>query len=173
MLPDGWGCRCRHGQDTATVSDGGKGDSTRNHRPVHGGLMVCAWIFRVCPHAGGGAIHRLSMRLDGFASIGPDNPAAPAIFVTTPIRFTGSTLFLNAVVGDGGSIQIGIQQVGITATASSNFTLASCVNVSGDLMYNIPVEWIGVGSNVSALAGRIVELQFRLVQARLYGYKFL
>ena len=141
-------------------------------------------LVRVRTTAGGGAIHRMSLRLDGWASIGPANPAAAASFVTTPLKFTGgSQLVLNAVVGDGGGVQVGIREVtqataaaAAAATAAalpSNYTLAACVNVSGDLMYDIPVEWEGAGSNVSAFAGKTIELHFRLFQAELYGYKFL
>jgi hypothetical protein len=88
----GFGCRCRHNQDDSTVAEGG-----------------------------GGMIRRLSLRLDGFASIGDSKKQydAPGTFVTRPQIMQGERLLVNVVVANGGGIAVGIRAFDVAANTST------------------------------------------------------
>jgi hypothetical protein len=153
ILMYSWGCRCRHGQDGATTSDGG-----------------------------GGAIARLSLRMDGFASIGSPNDSgwdAQATFVTTPLLVPrkAQRLLLNAVSANGGQILVGLRRPtpgAASGIAIPGFEVNQSIPVVGDFL-SAGASWREVGYSMSGAlsGGRALQLEFSVRgAARLYSYRF-
>lgn len=142
----GLGTRARHNQDDSTDAQGG-----------------------------GGQITRLSLRLDGFASVSAALPDAAGEFTTK--RFVLSEnhtrLLLNAQIDDGGEIAVGISLCdGATCAAAPGFGVEQCIVQAGDVIYSQATEWAGRGSDLSQFRGRQVQLTVRMRQpADLFGFK--
>ena len=144
-----WGGRCRHGQDLCGAYDEG----------------------------GDGAIAPVTIRRDGFGSIGSASTSwrEPGLFTTTLVKVTGNTLLLNAVSSNGGGIRVAIlPKVAATTTPAANRSLAACLKVGSDVL-SAPVTWggaHGAGGDLSDLLGQSVQLQFELISAQLFSYRF-
>ena len=87
-----------------------------------------------------------------------------------PLRFEGNRLKLNLDTGAVGYAQVGF--VDERGKPIPGYSVDDCVYLNGDFL-DTPVEWIGKGSDVSALAGRVVQLVFRMRGTRLYALQFV
>ncbi len=116
----------------------------------------------------GNGVYRMVQRLDGFVSA--DAPYEREIeIVTRPLTFTGSRLTLNIDTGALGFAQIGLRDR--QGKAIPGFAVDECVYVNVNTVAH-PVEWIGRGGDVSALAGQTVQIVLRLRGASLYALQF-
>lgn len=150
----GVGTRARHNQDDSTEAQGG-----------------------------GGQITRLSLRIDGFASVSASSAGTDGEFTTKPLVLSHnhSELFLNSIVSDGGCIDVELSECHDTMDSSppcapvSGYGLDECVVQAGDTVYSRPVFWAGnrSASSLVAFQGRTIQLRFRLRQpATLFGFRF-
>eukprot|EP01052_Picozoa_sp_SAG31_P069199 SAG31_NODE_28022_length_416_cov_1.293375_1_plen_138_part_11 len=117
-----WGARCREGQDNCD-----------------------AWRYKSAkyPAGGDGAIIKVDLRIDGFASIGTTIAGSAASgtgsFLTKPLFFTGTLLRLNANVSHpGGEIRVGVRRT--DGNQNHQLTLQTCVPVTGDVLGAV-VAW--------------------------------
>jgi hypothetical protein len=117
-------------------------------------------------------IHRLAQRVDGFVSA--DAPYTGGSFTTKPFRFAGNRLVLNFDGDSAGYAQFGF--VDEKGAPIPGFGVDDCVYVSGDEI-DYEVEWLGKDGrparDVSALAGRTVQLVARMRGASLYALQFV
>jgi hypothetical protein len=111
-------------------------------------------------------IERLSLRLDGFASV--NAPYAGGEMVTKPLTFAGDELEINYRTSAAGGVHIEIQDA--AGKPISGYALNSCQEIIGDDVAHL-VAWKH-GTNVSQLAGRKIRLRFFLKDADLYGFRF-
>jgi hypothetical protein len=112
-------------------------------------------------------LYRLVQRLDGFVAAEADYTGGT--LVTRPLRFQGKRLRLNLDTG-----AVGYAQVGFLDEAGRpipGYSVDECVYINGDFI-DTPVEWRERGADVSALAGRVVQVIFRLRGAKLYAMQF-
>jgi hypothetical protein len=112
-------------------------------------------------------LYRYVQRLDGFA-------AAEAAYdggemTSKPLRFAGSRLKLNLDTGAVGYAQVGFLDA--QGRPIPGYSVDDCVYLNGDFL-DTPVEWLGKGTDVSALEGRVVKLVFRMRGAKLYALQF-
>jgi hypothetical protein len=108
-------------------------------------------------------------RLDGFVSA--DAPYdREATLVTHPLRFAGRRLVLNVDTGATGYAQVGFLDE--RGEPIPGFSVDECVYVNGSFVDH-PVEWLGKGRDVSALAGKTVQLVLRMRGASLYALQFV
>jgi len=140
----------------------------------------------------GRGVYRLVQRLDGFVSI--DSPYdREAVIVTKPLVFEGNRLTLNIDTDAAGYAQVGfLDESGKPVTG---YSVNDCVYINGDFV-RTKVEWIknsdklnGLQAvsedseapgqkvissfDVSALAGKTVQLVFRMRGAKLYAMQFV
>ena len=117
-------------------------------------------------------IHRLVQRLDGFVSA--DAPYTGGEFATKPLRFAGNRLVLNVDTDATGYAQVGF--LNERGEPVPGFSVDECVYVSGDEI-DYEVEWLGPGperkNDLSALAGRVVQLVVRMHGTSLYALQFV
>jgi hypothetical protein len=109
---------------------------------------------------------RLTQRLDGFVSL--DAGANAGEFVTKPFTFSGDMLALNVAVEKEGSLQVAI--LGPNGTPFPGFSLEDCEPVRGDST-NQRVNWKS-RHELSEVAGKPVQLQFRMQRTKLYAMQF-
>jgi hypothetical protein len=107
---------------------------------------------------------RLKQRLDGFVSLDADDTKATAM--TKPLVFEGQRLVLN--VSAKGSMRVGILDE--TGKPLPGFSLSDCDPIRADSVRQA-VTWRGK-SNVAALSGKPVRLQFEMQQTKLYALQF-
>lgn len=111
-------------------------------------------------------IRRLSLRLDGFASVHGDYDGGTLI--TRPLVFEGSELEINFATSAVGSLRFELRD------GSNNplpgFGLQDCDEIYGDEIDRV-VKWKG-SPDVSSLAGRPVRLHIQLRDADLYSFRF-
>lgn len=116
----------------------------------------------------GNGVYRTVQRLDGFVSA--DAPyEREGTIVTRPFTFAGRRLELN--INTGG---MGYALVGFTDEAGrpiGGFTTDDCVYINGNFVRHT-VEWLGKGTDVSALAGRPVRLVIKMRGASLHALQF-
>ncbi len=110
---------------------------------------------------------RFVQRMDGFV-------AAEAAYTggslkTRPLRFDGKRLLLNIDTGATGYAQVGLLDE--SGKPIPGYAAEDCVYINGDFLRH-PVEWLGKGTDVSALAGRVVQLEIRMRAARLFAMQF-
>jgi hypothetical protein len=114
------------------------------------------------------AIYRVVQRLDGFVSA--DAPYDRyATIVTKPLTFAGNRLVLNIDTDAAGYAQVGILDG--SGQPIQGFGLDDCIFVSGDFVHT-EVEWLGKGKDLSALAGKPVQVVIRMRGAKLYAMQF-
>jgi len=114
------------------------------------------------------AIFRVVQRLDGFISA--DTPYTGGKFVTRPLTFDGNRLALNIDTGATGYAQVGLLDE--AGKPIDGFSVENCVYINGDHI-EIEVEWLDKGTDVSAVAGRPVQLVFQTRGTKLYSLQFV
>lgn len=110
---------------------------------------------------------RYVQRMDGF--VAAEAAYTGGEFTTRPLTFEGKHLRLNLDTGAVGFAQVGILDE--QRKPIPGFSLEDCVYINGDYLRH-PVEWMGKSTDVSALAGRTVRLQFRMRGTRLFAMQF-
>jgi len=115
-------------------------------------------------------IRRMTVRLDGFASI--QAPFAGGSFTTKLLSFDGvgddPRLLLNASTSGAGSIACEIRD--INGIPVPGFTMAESVPVYADDI-DIPMTWLNGGS-LKELIGKPLSLTFQMVDADIYSFRF-
>ncbi len=111
-------------------------------------------------------LRRVTVRKQGFASMHAD--ARGGEFVTKPLRIEGGTLVLNYATSAAGSLQIEILDE--AGQPLPGFALADMPELYGDEPA-APAAW-RTGSDLSALAGKVVRLRVVLRDADLYALRF-
>ncbi|MBL9214457.1 MAG: LamG domain-containing protein [Opitutaceae bacterium] len=117
----------------------------------------------------GNGIYRTVQRLDGFVSAEAPYERLGEI-VTRPLTFAGNRLVLN--IDTRG---LGYAQVGFTDEAGRpvpGYGVEDGVFINGNFVAH-EVEWLGRGTDVSALAGRTVRLVIRMRNTSLYALQFV
>ena len=140
----------------------------------------------------GRGVYRLVQRLDGFVSM--DAPYNKEVTVVTkPLVFKGNRLLLNIDTDAAGYAQVGFLDEG--GNPIKGFSVDDCVYINGDFV-ETEVEWfpnwqefkefegknfeeiedtkkdVKLVKNVSSLAGKTVQLVFRLRGCKLYAMQF-
>jgi len=113
-----------------------------------------------------GYIRRYAMRYDGFASV--NAPYAGGEFVTKPLTFSGSGLYLNFATSAAGSLRVEIQDT--DGKPLDGFALDDSAEIIGN-MIDRAVSWKG-SPDIGALAGQPVRLRFVMKDADLYAIQF-
>lgn len=108
-------------------------------------------------------LRRLSVRKHGFASVHTDYTGGE--FVTRPLTFTGSHLYLNYATSAVGSLQVEIQNA--EGKPLSGYTLSDMSPLFGDELEG-KATWRG-SSDLSGLVGKTVRLRFVMKDADLYA----
>lgn len=109
----------------------------------------------------------------GLATLGRDRYVAwqagdePATLGTRPLKFAGRQLHLN-LEAKGGEVRVAL--LGADGRPLPGFAAGVCEPVSSDSFDHV-VKWRG-STDVSALAGREVRMQFSLRRAALYTWQF-
>jgi hypothetical protein len=111
-------------------------------------------------------LHRYSFRLDGLASVRA--PLSGGKLLTKPITLSGEPLKLNFATSAAGGLRVEIREPG--GQPVPGFSLADCKEVIGNEIAR-PVRW-NDSDDLSALAGRSVQLHFELNDADLYAMEF-
>jgi len=111
------------------------------------------------------AMRRYTLRLDGFVSI--NAPWKGGELITRPLKFDGKRLEINFATSAAGSVRIEMQNP--DGTPVPGFTLDDCPALFGDSV-DRTVTW-QQGSDVSALAGKVMRLRFVLKDADLYSFR--
>ena len=105
-----------------------------------------------------------TLRRDGFVSL--DAGQEPGTVITRPLTFTGHTLFVNAEVGDGGSVKVAV--LGGDGQPIDGYALDDskplCVDTSRGRM-----AWHGA-DQVKCPPDGHVRLKFQLQDAKLYSF---
>ena len=127
----------------------------------HGGAL-----YGGVEHEGGyfDSLLRLVQRLDGFVSL--DAGATRGSATTRPLIFGGNGLTLNMAAK--GSARVALRDE--SGKALPGFSLEDCDPIRVDSVRHV-VTWKG-RSDVTALAGKPVRLQFELTNAKLYAFQF-
>ncbi len=118
---------------------------------------------------GGGGVYRAVQRLDGFVSADAPYDRLGTI-ETRPFTFTGRRLELNINTGAMGYAQVGLADE--QGRPIPGFGVDDCVFINGNFVGH-PVEWLGRGTDVSALAGRTVRVVVRMRNTSLYALQFV
>ncbi len=113
-------------------------------------------------------LYRYVQRLDGF--VAAEAAYGGGVMKSKPLRFEGNRLKLNLDTGAVGYAQVGF--VDERGNPMPGYSVDDCVYLNGDFL-DTPVEWAGKGSDVSALAGRVVQLVFRMRGTKLYALQFV
>jgi hypothetical protein len=111
-------------------------------------------------------IERLTLRIDGFASIRA--PYRGGEMITRPMTFSGQQLVINYGTSAAGDIRVEIQNE--AGKAIPGFAVSDCRSIIGDEIERV-VSWRS-GSNVSKLAGQTLRLRFVMKDADLYSIQF-
>ncbi len=111
-------------------------------------------------------IRRLTLRLDGFASV--QAPYGGGRFITKPLIFSGDQLRLNMSTSAAGSIRVEVQDE--NGRPFPGLSLADSAELFQD-QTDLAVQWKS-GAGVGPLAGRPVRLRFVMYDADLYALRF-
>lgn len=111
-------------------------------------------------------LDRYSLRPDGFVSVraGYDG----GLFTTKPLLFTGSSLYLNFSTSAAGAIRVALLHPDGSPIAGYGFEESA--EIIGNML-DLPVQWNG-NTDISALAGTPVCIQFQMKDADLYAIQF-
>jgi hypothetical protein len=112
-------------------------------------------------------ISRLVLRRDGFVSVRGGYEGGE--FTTPPLRFTGGELVLNVDTSAGGEVRVEFRDE--TGSPIPGFQLEECDLVHSTNAINRRVSWRG-RHDLSALAGRVVQMRITLRDADLYAFQF-
>jgi hypothetical protein len=110
-------------------------------------------------------LRRYTLRLDGFASVSADYDGGE--FLTKPLKFSGSKLFLNFATSAAGGIRVEIQ--GADGKAIPGFALDDCQELIGNEIERA-VSW--KGGDLNSLAGKPVRLRFVMKDCDLFAMRF-
>lgn len=112
-------------------------------------------------------VYRLVQRLDGFVSM--DSPYGKEVEATTkPFIFSGNKLHVNIDTDAAGYTQIGF--IDEKGNPIKNFSVDDCIYINGDFV-DTEVEWLK-GNDVSSLAGKNIQLVFRMRGSKMYAIQF-
>lgn len=115
------------------------------------------------------AVIKLIQRLDGFVSI--DSPyEKETTVVTKPLVFEGNKLVLNIDTDATGYAQVGL--IDENGKPIKGFFVDECIYINGDFIEK-EVEWMEKGTDVSELAGKIVQVVLRMRGSKLYAMQFV
>jgi hypothetical protein len=113
-------------------------------------------------------LYRYVQRLDGF--IAAEAAYTGGTFTTKPFRFQGNRLELNIDTDAVGFAQVGfLDEKGQPVPGLS---VDDCIYINGDYLAG-RVQWLKSGTDVSKLAGRTVQLVFRMRGAKLFAMQFV
>jgi hypothetical protein len=113
------------------------------------------------------ALHRYSLRLDGFASL--YSAYSGGEMITKPFTFSGDRLVLNFRTSAAGQIAVEIRDQ--ADQPIPGFTLADCRLLIGNEV-NHTVDWTN-GASLTKLAGRPIRLRLVLQDAHVFALQFL
>lgn len=113
-----------------------------------------------------GVISRVVQRLDGFVSA--DAAYGGGELTTVPVILSGSRLELNIETSVAGSAQVEILDE--AGKPVPGFALADSDVIKGNYIDRV-ATWKG-RDNVSALAGKPIQLRFVMRDAKLYAFRF-
>lgn len=111
-------------------------------------------------------LQRLTLRTDGFASMGADYDGGE--FITKPLIFTGSRLIINFSTSAAGSVWVELQTAG--GKPMEGFKLEECDEIIGDEIART-VTW-GSSTNLGRLAGKQIKIRFKMKDADIYSIRF-
>jgi len=121
------------------------------------------------PAAGGRirtGIGRAVLRRDGWVSADAD--LAGGQLTTSPLKFKGTRLELNAATGGGGSIRV--ELLDENSRPLPGFSKELALPATGNSL-RMPVTWKS-GNDLARLAGKTIRLRFHLKDCRLYAFRF-
>jgi len=118
---------------------------------------------------GGGGVYRAVQRLDGFVSADAPYDRLGTL-VTRLLTFEGKRLELNINTGAMGYAQVGLEDA--QGRPIPGFGLDDCVYINGNFVAH-PVEWLGRGTDLSAMAGRPLRLIIKMRGASLHALQFV
>lgn len=110
---------------------------------------------------------RYTLRLDGFASV--NAPFGGGSMITKPLTFNGQRLEINVSTSAGGQVRVAVLDAAGKAPLPG-FSLDDCEPIYGDEIART-VTW-KAGSDVGALAGRPIRLEFVMEDADLFAIRF-
>lgn len=113
-----------------------------------------------------GCIVRYVQRLDGFVSLDTGDTVGTAR--TLPVRVTGDRLVLNVDTGALGELRVGLRDAAGEPIAGCR--IAACDTVQGNST-GVVVSWNG-RSDLSAVRGRDVQVEFQSTRTKLYSFRF-
>lgn len=113
-----------------------------------------------------GGIYCATQRVDGFVSMDAGFPGAT--LTTRPLRFDGKTLRLNLHAAGNGGVRVALLDA--AGNQISGFGRSDCDWINVDSIDHA-VTWKS-GTNLEALAGKPVRIEFNLRNARLFAYQF-
>ncbi len=111
-------------------------------------------------------VHRYTFRLDGIASA--IAPMAGGSLVTKPIVMSGDQFHINFATSAAGSLRVELQDAG--GTPIDGFQLDQCRPLIGNRIEAV-VAW-EAGPSTTALKGRPLRIQFELIDAELFSFRF-
>ena len=112
------------------------------------------------------ALHRYSLRLDGFASVRAGFDGGQV--TTRPVRFTGDALEVNFATSAAGGVRV--ELLGADGAPLEALGLESAEELIGNEVERV-VPW-NDAADLAALQGRAVRLRFHLRDADLYSWRF-
>lgn len=113
-------------------------------------------------------LYRYVQRLDGF--VAAESAYTGGRMVTRPLKFSGRSLELNIDTGAAGFAQVGLLDE--DGKPIPGFSVDDSVYINGDHL-RARVEWLGRGTDVSALAGRTIRIEIRSRGSKLYALQFV
>jgi hypothetical protein len=116
---------------------------------------------------GRNAVFRVVQRLDGFVSA--DTPYTGGMLKTRPLVFEGNRLVLNIDTDATGYTQVGL--IGTDGKPIEGYGVDDCIYINGDFI-ETEVEWLKTGKDLAPLAGKPVQLVFRMRGSKLYSMQF-
>jgi len=112
------------------------------------------------------ALHRYSLRLDGFASLHAG--FVGGVLTTKPLRFEGNALEVNYATSAAGGLRVEI--VGADGEAIPGFSRDEARELIGNEVDGF-ARWTG-DIDLGALEGRAVRLRFHLRDGDVYSWRF-
>ncbi|UCD49774.1 MAG: hypothetical protein JSW27_19860 [Phycisphaerales bacterium] len=109
---------------------------------------------------------RYTCRIDGFVSLAASYAGGEVL--TRPLVFAGDRLAINFSTSAAGGLCVQIEDA--TGHALPGFAFADCPEIYGDSIERT-VTW-QAGSDLRALAGRVIRLRFSLRDGDLYAFGF-
>jgi len=110
-------------------------------------------------------LERLTLRLDGFASLSAGYSGG--VMITKPLMFSGERLTLNYATSAAGHIRVDLQDQ--SGKAIVGHTLQDCSFIVGDEIEHT-VTWNG-NADISHLSGQPVRFRFELKDADIYSFQ--